>query len=145
MSVPDNTKQQQQQHHLYTDSPCLCPCTALCSLVAVTERLILDFPNKMTEAVSRPYYRALIFCLTRRSSTVRLQSVSSVRKLLGMLGGAQIALALISEIKPMLDTQNVSCGQLNLQNIEGSRPEWCISSMIYSRDTPFWLETVEIQ
>ena len=26
-------------------------------------------------------------------------------------------------------------------NIEGSRPEWCISSMIYSRDTPFWLET----
>ena len=21
---------------------------------------------------------------------------------------------------------------------EGSRPEWCISSMIYSRDTPFW-------
>ena len=23
-------------------------------------------------------------------------------------------------------------------HIEGSRPEWCISSMIYSRDTPFW-------
>ena len=28
--------------------------------------------------------------------------------------------------------------------IEGSRPEWCISSMIYSRDTPFWSETLEI-
>ena len=26
-------------------------------------------------------------------------------------------------------------------NIEGSGPEWCISSMIYSRDTPFWSET----
>ena len=25
---------------------------------------------------------------------------------------------------------------------EGSRPEWCISSMIYSRDTPFWLGTL---
>ena len=24
------------------------------------------------------------------------------------------------------------------KHIEGSRPEWCISSMIYSRDTPFW-------
>ena len=24
--------------------------------------------------------------------------------------------------------------------MEGSRPEWCISSMIYSRDTPFWSE-----
>ena len=28
--------------------------------------------------------------------------------------------------------------------IEGSRPEWCISNMIYSRDTPFWLETLDI-
>ena len=28
-------------------------------------------------------------------------------------------------------------------NIEGPRPEWCISSMIYSRDTPFWLETLD--
>ena len=29
-------------------------------------------------------------------------------------------------------------------NIEGSRLEWCISSMIYSRDTPFWSETLDI-
>ena len=27
---------------------------------------------------------------------------------------------------------------------EGSRPEWCISSMIYSGDTPFWSETLDI-
>ena len=27
---------------------------------------------------------------------------------------------------------------------EGSWPEWCISSMIYSRDIPFWLETLDI-
>ena len=26
--------------------------------------------------------------------------------------------------------------------VEGSQPEWCISSMIYSRDTPFWSETL---
>ena len=25
--------------------------------------------------------------------------------------------------------------------VEGSRPEWSISSIIYSGDTPFWLET----
>ena len=25
---------------------------------------------------------------------------------------------------------------------EGSRPEWCISSVIYSRDTPFWYGTL---
>ena len=29
--------------------------------------------------------------------------------------------------------------------IEGSRPEWCISSMIYSRDTPVWLDTLEME
>ena len=29
-------------------------------------------------------------------------------------------------------------------HIEGSRPEWCISSMIYSRDTPFWSGTLDI-
>ena len=29
-------------------------------------------------------------------------------------------------------------------NIEGFRSEWCISSMIYSRDTPFWLGTLDI-
>ena len=28
--------------------------------------------------------------------------------------------------------------------IKGSRPEWCISSLISSRDTPFWSETLDI-
>ena len=32
--------------------------------------------------------------------------------------------------------------KLERVQIESSRPEWCISSMIYSRDTPFWLETL---
>ena len=30
-------------------------------------------------------------------------------------------------------------------HIKGSRPEWCISNMIYSRDTPFWTETLDIR
>ena len=29
-------------------------------------------------------------------------------------------------------------------HIEGSRPEWCISSMIYSRDTPVWSESLDM-
>ena len=33
---------------------------------------------------------------------------------------------------------------LSLLYIEGSRPEWCISSVIYSRDPPFWLGTLDI-
>ena len=36
------------------------------------------------------------------------------------------------------------CFHSRNQYIEGSRPEWCISSMIYSGDTPFWSETLDI-
>ena len=28
--------------------------------------------------------------------------------------------------------------------IRGFPPEWCMSSMIYSGDTPFWSETLDI-
>ena len=28
--------------------------------------------------------------------------------------------------------------------IEGSRPEWCMSSMIHNKDTPFWSGTLDI-
>ena len=30
-------------------------------------------------------------------------------------------------------------------HIKGSQPEWCISSMIYSRDTPFWSGTLDME
>ncbi|KAL8584753.1 hypothetical protein ACOMHN_035672 [Nucella lapillus] len=80
----------------------------LCSLVAIIERLILDFPNKLTEGVSQPYYRAIIFCLTHRSWAVRSVAMPTVRKLLAMLGGASIALALIAEFKAVLETQNLA-------------------------------------
>ena len=36
-----------------------------------------------------------------------------------------------------------SCKKIKI--FEGSQPEWCISSMIYSTDTPFWSETLEIK
>ena len=32
----------------------------------------------------------------------------------------------------------------SFSHIEGSRPEWCISSMMYSRDTTLWSETLDI-
>ena len=41
-------------------------------------------------------------------------------------------------------TKNASPSQ-HQQQIKGSRPEWCISSMICSRDTPLWSETLEIE
>ena len=35
--------------------------------------------------------------------------------------------------------------QVVIDNIKGSQPEWWISSMIYSKDTPFWSGTLDIQ
>ena len=40
--------------------------------------------------------------------------------------------------------QSVCCLIFSGYNIEGSQPEWCISSMIYSRDTPFWSGTLDM-
>ena len=34
--------------------------------------------------------------------------------------------------------------QIENLHIVGSRPEWCISSMIYRIDTPFWSEILNI-
>ena len=42
-------------------------------------------------------------------------------------------------------THRALCKAYSIHDIEGSRPEWCISSMVYNRDTPFWLETPDIQ
>ena len=35
-------------------------------------------------------------------------------------------------------------GAEGLFYIESFQPEWCISTMIYSRDTPFWSEILDI-
>ena len=37
------------------------------------------------------------------------------------------------------------CGMIGEKQIDGFLPEWYIFTMIYSRDTPFWSETLEIQ
>ena len=31
-----------------------------------------------------------------------------------------------------------------IENIKGSQPEWCVSSLMCSRDTPFWSETLDM-
>ena len=41
----------------------------------------------------------------------------------------------------LVDPVSVYCDWATV-NFEGSQPEWYISSKIYSRDTPFWSETL---
>ena len=54
----------------------------------------------------------------------------------------QLLLPLI--ITPLYLLLTVQRAYSIINKIEGSQPEWCISSMIYSRDTPFWSETLEL-
>ena len=45
-----------------------------------------------------------------------------------------IVITITSPLRSAITTNNL--------HSEGSRPEWCISSMIYSRDVPFWSGTL---
>ena len=50
----------------------------------------------------------------------------------------------ILSVMGLKDVDHSSCFWFLLVYFEGFRPEWCISSMIYSRDTPFGLETLDL-
>ncbi|GFR94660.1 translational activator GCN1-like, partial [Elysia marginata] len=78
------------------------------SLIFLLERLISEFPSKMSETVSKPYYRALIFCLCRKSWAVRRAAITSTKKILSLLGGAQIAVSLIEEFQKLQQDQTLS-------------------------------------
>ncbi|KAL3857310.1 hypothetical protein ACJMK2_011991 [Sinanodonta woodiana] len=76
-------------------------------IVILSERLILEYPQKMTDKVSRPYYKAIIFCLTRRSWAMRKFSISCVKKILSLLGGSSISLAFVEEFISVLKEQKL--------------------------------------
>ncbi|KAH9524200.1 translational activator of GCN4 [Bulinus truncatus] len=105
----------------------------LLSVIFLVEKLILDYPTKMTDEVARPYYRALIFCLCRRSWTVRHAAQVSTKKLLALLGGAKIALALIQEFQSVLDTQKISDLHMSLAKEEESTKSESSENVSYSR------------
>lgn len=77
----------------------------LINVVTLSERLILDYPQKMTDDISKPYYRGLIYCLTHKSRPVRHQAEVTIKRLLSLLGGTSISLALIEQCTELLATQ----------------------------------------
>ena len=70
------------------------------------------------------------------------------RRNLGVLGNKDSISKSWNDVLKSLKATSVSCcvkffrGEDSMSStIEGSRPDWCILSMIYSGDTPFWSET----
>ena len=56
----------------------------------------------------RPYYKAIVFCLTRKPYSTRKFTQMAVKRILSLLGGTAIALALVDVLGEILATQKVS-------------------------------------
>ncbi|XP_075390131.1 stalled ribosome sensor GCN1 [Tenrec ecaudatus] len=81
---------------------------ALCTVLHLTERLLLDQPPRLTGSrVARQYHRALVAVLLSRTWHVRRQAQQTVRKLLSSVGGFKLACGLLEELKTVLSSHKV--------------------------------------
>ncbi|KAG8455790.1 hypothetical protein GDO86_001836 [Hymenochirus boettgeri] len=75
---------------------------SLCTLLQLSERLLLDQNHRLPYTKSQPYCRALICILLNRSWKVRRQAHQTIKKLLSSLGGAELGKSILIELKYML-------------------------------------------
>ncbi|GAB1290067.1 eIF-2-alpha kinase activator GCN1 [Apodemus speciosus] len=80
---------------------------ALCTVLHLTERLLLDHPHRLTNSKVQQYYRVLVAVLLSRTWHVRRQAQQTVRKLLSSLGGIKLANGLLEELKTVLNSHKV--------------------------------------
>ncbi|XP_051887942.1 eIF-2-alpha kinase activator GCN1 [Pristis pectinata] len=76
---------------------------ALCTVLQLTERLLLDLP----EIKGQVYHKALVAVLLSKTWRVRKQAQQTVRKLLSSLGGVKLAYGLLEELQIILNTHKV--------------------------------------
>lgn len=75
----------------------------LCTVLQLTERLLLDLP----EIKGQMYHKALVTVLLSKTWRVRKQAQQTVRKLLSSLGGVKLAYGLLEEFQIILNTHKV--------------------------------------
>ncbi|KAM8961528.1 stalled ribosome sensor GCN1 isoform 1-T1 [Pelodytes ibericus] len=80
---------------------------ALCTLLQLTERLLIDHVHRIPDNKAYPYYHALVRILLNRSWKVRRQAQQTVKKLLGSLGGPKLVYGLLTELKVVLNSNKV--------------------------------------
>ncbi|ESO82427.1 hypothetical protein LOTGIDRAFT_223326 [Lottia gigantea] len=78
------------------------------NIITLTERLIYDFPQKMKDAICKPYYKALVFCLTYPSVEVQSSATFSIKKMMQFLSGSNFQLDLLSELTDILSNLKVN-------------------------------------
>ncbi|NXE34968.1 GCN1 kinase, partial [Ptilorrhoa leucosticta] len=80
---------------------------AMCTVLQLTERLLLDHAQRLPESKVQQYHRALVAVLLSRTWHVRRQAHQTVKKLLSSLGGYKLAYGLLEELKVVLSSHMV--------------------------------------
>lgn len=68
------------------------------------QRLLTEHTDRLNGNVA-PLHRAILYCVTSSSATVRLNCAAVLKKIVGSLGGAVIARAVMRELQCFLDAQ----------------------------------------
>ncbi|KAK2523012.1 Gcn1 [Columba guinea] len=80
---------------------------AMCTVLQLTERLLLDHAQRLPESKVQQFHRALVAVLLSRTWHVRRQAHQTVKKLLSSLGGYKLAYGLLEELKVVLSSHKV--------------------------------------
>ncbi|KAJ7309597.1 hypothetical protein JRQ81_007650, partial [Phrynocephalus forsythii] len=80
---------------------------AMCTVLQLTERLLLDHEHRLTGAKVQQYHKALTAVLLSRPWGVRKLAQQTVRKLLSLPRGFELAYGLLEEMKTVLVSHKV--------------------------------------
>ncbi|XP_077163690.1 stalled ribosome sensor GCN1 isoform X1 [Paroedura picta] len=80
---------------------------AMCTVLQLTERLLLDHEHRLSGAKVQQCHRALAVVLLSRPWCVRRLAQQTARKLLALPGGFKLAYGLLEELKAVLSSHKV--------------------------------------
>ncbi|XP_077995202.1 stalled ribosome sensor GCN1-like [Glandiceps talaboti] len=75
--------------------------------ILLTERLLLEHSQRLTDDISRQYQHALVFCSVHHKWPLRKTAQQCIKKLLKAQGGIELAYGLLKEFRKVLSTQKV--------------------------------------
>ncbi|KAL0272371.1 UNVERIFIED_CONTAM: hypothetical protein PYX00_005366 [Menopon gallinae] len=90
---------------------------ALLNVIRLCEKLLMDHADRVN-GKDQALHKAVLYCLTKTSKNVRSVSRNIVKRLVSILGGTQLALALIKQFSQLLDS--VSASQVTDNNKENT-------------------------
>ncbi|OCT98218.1 hypothetical protein XELAEV_18010449mg [Xenopus laevis] len=93
---------------------------SLCTLLQLSERILLDHTHRLPDNKAQPYYRALISILLNRSWKVRKQSRQTIKRLLASIGGAKLVKGFLIELKSVLNSNKQLISEIPVTDSEES-------------------------